>query len=552
MSSLDQRISSLEQQVSNLLALTAQQSARIRYLENELAGRDEQIVTLLEKLEASQAEVRKLKKLPGKPKVQASNLDKSPKTDEARDKAEKEGKRPGSEKSKKKENLEIHEHRVIPAKGVPEGWSFKGYEAYVVQDLMIRPNNIRYDREVWVSADGTERLVASLPSHLQGKHFGESLEAYILHQYYYCAVSQPLIHRALADYGVTISSGQINNILTLNRENFHSEKLSLLDKAIELKEELRTDDTSARHMFKSGFCNCINSDLFTYFTTSYSKSRINFLKILRREQTNYVINDITLDYASAHGLNPKYYTLLEDTLAKNKGFFADDLALEDFFAANGVKANYAILSITEALLIGALIHNGLDANTLIHSDGARQFIILIHSLCWKHAERPLLKLCPYNEEQQQALDAKLAAYWSLYRGLKEYKKQPSALQAANLTQRFQELCEPVTNFDGLNKVLDGLKAKQQELLLVLQYPQASIQNNASERDIREYVKRRKISAGTRSEQGRRARDTFLSLKKTSQKLGVSFWAYLIDRITNAQQIQPLSLIMQQKHISAVG
>lgn len=559
MSSFDQRISSLEQQVSDLLNLVAQQSSRIRDLESELAhrdellaSRDEQVATLTEKLEVALAEIRKLKKLPAKPKVQASNLDKTPKSDKTEDKSDNKDKRPGSEKAKKKGNLKIHEHQVVHAKGVPEGWLFQGHEAYIVQDLVIRPNNISYDREVWVSPDGTERLVASLPAHLQRKHFGETLVAYILHQYYYCAVSQPLIHKALADYGVTISTGQISNILTLNKDSFHAEKLSLLDKAIELKQELRTDDTGARHQFKSGFCNCINSDLFSYFTTTYSKSRINFLKILRREQTNYEVNKAALDYASSHGLSPKYYTLLESTLAKNQGSFADDLALQAYFTANGVNAKYAILSITEALLIGALVHNGLDVKTLIHSDGARQFIVFLHSLCWKHAERPLLKLSFYNEEQKQALEAKQKAFWSLYRELKKYKKQPTAQRATELTQDFIELCKPVDNYAGLNKVLNELKSKQEELLLVLSYPQASIQNNASERDIREYVKRRKISAGTRSEYGKKARDTFLSLKKTCLKLDVSFWEYLIDRITSAQKVRSLSLIMQQKHTAAAG
>jgi hypothetical protein len=40
----------------------------------------------------------------------------------------------------------------------------------------------------------------------------------------------------------------------------------------------------------------------------------------------------------------------------------------------------------------------------------------------------------------------------------------------------------------------------------------------------------KISGGTRSAAGKRARDTFLGLLKTCAKLGVSFWAYLGARL----------------------
>ena len=78
----------------------------------------------------------------------------------------------------------------------------------------------------------------------------------------------------------------------------------------------------------------------------------------------------------------------------------------------------------------------------------------------------------------------------------------------------------------------------------LKRPEIPLQNNLSENDIRDYVKKRKISATTRSDTGRDARDTFLSLKKTCQKLGISFWKYLLDRISGENQIPPLSQLMR--------
>jgi len=76
--------------------------------------------------------------------------------------------------------------------------------------------------------------------------------------------------------------------------------------------------------------------------------------------------------------------------------------------------------------------------------------------------------------------------------------------------------------------------------LVLDRPEIPLHNNTSERDIREYVKRRKISGSTRSEEGKKSRDTFTSLKKTCRKLGISFWKYLEDRIKMTMQIPPLA------------
>lgn len=78
---------------------------------------------------------------------------------------------------------------------------------------------------------------------------------------------------------------------------------------------------------------------------------------------------------------------------------------------------------------------------------------------------------------------------------------------------------------------------------ILDRPDIPLHNNLSERDIREYVKRRKISGSTRSENGRLCRDSFTSLKKTCRKLGISFWKYLLDRVENKKEIAPLPDVM---------
>jgi hypothetical protein len=68
-------------------------------------------------------------------------------------------------------------------------------------------------------------------------------------------------------------------------------------------------------------------------------------------------------------------------------------------------------------------------------------------------------------------------------------------------------------------------------------------------DIREYVKRRKISGSTRSEDGRRGRDTFASLKRTSRKLGISFLHYLNDRTRGANRIATLARLIEARALA---
>lgn len=74
-----------------------------------------------------------------------------------------------------------------------------------------------------------------------------------------------------------------------------------------------------------------------------------------------------------------------------------------------------------------------------------------------------------------------------------------------------------------------------------------LHTNSSETDIRDYVKKRKISGGTRSDLGRQCRDTFASLKKTCRMLKVSFWDYLIDRVSRSNHIPPLPQLPHHHH-----
>ncbi|WP_343032237.1 IS66 family transposase [Allochromatium palmeri] len=119
-----------------------------------------------------------------------------------------------------------------------------------------------------------------------------------------------------------------------------------------------------------------------------------------------------------------------------------------------------------------------------------------------------------------------------------------------LRARFEAIFSQKTAFATLNQTLKRLKTHQRELLLVLLRPDIPLHTNASENDIRGYVKWRKISGGTRSDLGRRCRDTFASLKKTCRKLGISFWDYLNDRIGHIGDIPPFPQIVRERILAA--
>jgi hypothetical protein len=418
----------------------------------------------------------------------------------------------------------------VPLEGVPEGTRQNGYEDFVVQDLKIEAHTVCYRRLRYLLPDGTSQT-APLPAHVQG-HFGPGLRGYVLYQHHQNHVTQPLIHEELLDLGIDISTGQIDRLLTEGHDPFHEEKDALLPAAREVSSYFQADDTSARHLGKNAYTTVIANPFFASFTTTPSKSRVNFLKLLAAPHEEYVWGEDALLYAESQGLSLVLRSRLAGAARKGSRILSGDKAWQRQLTAWGIRSDEPRRIVTEAALFGTLMHYGLYVDQPLLSDDAGQFKIsgLLHALCWLHAERSIRKLVPLSPRERAAIDGVRDAVWKYYQRLRAYRQSPTPQRKAALEQGFTRLFLQRTGFADLNEALRRIYEKRDDLLLVLDRPELPLHNNLSESDIREWAKKRKISAGTRSELGRRCRDTFVSLKKTCRKLGVSFWRYLQDRI----------------------
>jgi hypothetical protein len=484
-------------------------------------------------------EIAILKGQKPRPQIKPSQLEAPANTAEQKDR-----KRPGSAKRPKTAELHIDHEVSLQLKDVPVGATLKSYEAYVVQDLIIRSDTTKYLRARYELPEGGSVLAPFPPGVLpvEGGHFGANLIAYILDQYHQAQVTEPLLLEQLWEYGIDISSGQLHRILTENKDLFHEEKAEVLAAGLSVSSYVGTDDTGARHQGHNGFCTALGNDLFAYFESTDSKSRLNFLQVLQGSQRDYAINDMTLAYWERQQLPPA----LVESLTQGPQEFAGEQAWQARLSVLDITNERHVRIVTEGALLGGLVARGVSPELVVVSDGAPQFVVFVHAACWIHAERPLAKLIPHNEEHRATIENVRTQIWELYKDLKAYRAQPDEEQRPELEARFDILVEQRTGYPSIDGVLKEMRDHKADLLRVLERPEIPLHNNAMESDIREFVKRRKVSGGTRSDAGRHCRDTFASLKKTCRKLGVRFWDYLQDRVRGLDQIPRLADLIRQK------
>jgi hypothetical protein len=515
-----------------------------------------QLVALIEQLVEENHRLRGIPSIPDRPKPAPSALH-DPITPPS-----KQGGKPGKKrknrkgrnkgiKSSKFKNLKITETITLPSNAPPEA-RLVGYKSFIQQELRLEIRNIRYRRPCYENSDGTIS-VTPRPENLLG-HYGPSLRAHILYQYYQNNVTEPLIHKELQELGVKISMGQISNMVTQDHDQFHHEKDDLLPAAREVSTVLHTDDTTARHLGKNAHTLQIGNELFASFVTTWTKSRINFLEILRSPYTDYVLSGDTVFYLEYFEL-PNYVLAILNTKTKDYLWtWESEKELIAQLRKWGIHNADHHQRIVEATLWGSLLEHGLYADVSFMSDGATTYKLLWfgHGLCWLHCERSVSRMIPLDSQQKRAYDTARDDIWRYYQRLKKYRDNPTERTRQRLESDFDVVFLKQSRWPELNDVMRAIHQKKSDLLLVLEHPEVPLHNNLSENDIRQFAKLRKISGSSRSELGRRCRDTFLSLKTTCRKLAISFRQFLQDRINGLNEIPPLGDIIRQRGSAATG
>ena len=488
-----------------------------------------QVLEEVARLKTENAELReenaRLEGLKGRPQIKPSKPSGMEKATEPEGKRARKIGRRGPKRGK----LTITETKVVKVANEPADARFKGYEDFVVQDLIVQAKTVLYRRERWQLPDGST-VVAALPAGVT-THFGPELKRFVLAQYHQGQTTIPRLLALLADLGVSVSKRQLMRLLIQDKEAFLDEAREVLRTGLQVAPWITVDDTGARHKAKNGVCTQIGNDQFTSFTTTGSKSRLNFLELLNAGDTTHLVNEAGLAYMRERNLSGTVIGMLAAHTAKR---FADRDAWTAHLQALGITALDVhpdpVRIATEGALWGSIAAQGLLDGTVIVSDGAGQFDVGQHALCWIHGERLVHKLDAFTEDRRVAKEAIRDRIWTLYADLKAYACAPTPEAKAELATRFDAIFTTATGFVTLDRLLARLHAQKADRLMVLERPDVPLHTNGSENDIRTHVTRRKVSGGTRSDAGRDCRDAFLGLMKTCSKQAIRFWDYLGARL----------------------
>ena len=500
---------------------------------------------LKKKVQDLQDEVNRLKGEQGKPDIKANKN--SGNSDHSSETERKQPKKRRRRHKKKNIKIDREEKLSVDQSILPEDAEFKGYETVTIQDLIIKTDNVLFLKEKYYSPSLGKTYLAPLPSGYEGE-FGPGIRSLIITLYYAAEMTEPKIFEFLENMGTDISKGQISNILIKKNDSWHEEKNAIYTSGLQSSVYQHSDDTSTRVNGINQHCHIFCNPYYSAYFTRPRKDRLTLIDILANQlEPKFLLNEGTQTWFALFGV--PQWAQTEIAQWQQKKIFTH-LEFEELVRDRLDRLNKQQKSrVFEAASLTAY-HN--QENTpivqLLISDDAPQFryITAEQALCWVHEGRHYKKLMPIVDYHRKLLDDFTEKFWVFYRKLRDYRSKPSQKEALILEETFDNLFDTVTGYDDLDKRIAKTKNKKERLLMVLKYPEIPLHNNSAELGARRRVRKRDISFGPRTNDGVESWDTFMTLVATAKKLGISFYDYVFDRVSEAHNIPSLAEIIEQK------
>ena len=456
------------------------------------------------------------------------------------------------QKAHKQAQIKIDQVEVlrVDAHLLPEDAQFKGYKDVIVQDIAFLTHNIKFRKETYYSPTNKKTYLATLPPGYSGQ-FGPAVKAWILTLYYADGMSQPKILDLLHTAGMSISVGQLSNLLIKNQEPFHTEGTAVQKAGLASSPWQHLDSTSTTVLGKLHQCHILCNSLYTSYTTLPANDQMTLLRVLQGgADPLFQLNPLAVKLLTRLRVSAKWQRQLPLLLSPDQIYTEGQLdALLDRHLPP--KGEALRRHIKEAMAIATYrTQTAYPVVDLLLCDDAAQFNHLTDqlALCWVHAYRHYKTLIPRFMTHLNLLKAFTKDFWMLYNDLLAYRDYPSAIEAERLHADFDRLFGHTSGYQQLDERLSQTLAKKASLLMVLSHPEILLHNNPAELGARQRVRKRDVSLQACTLDGIRAWDTFQTLVETGKKLGVNLFQYFHDRISQVNVVPPLAALIQQRSL----
>ena len=456
----------------------------------------------------------------------------------------------------KKKNIRINRSEVyeVDQSKLPADAEFKGYERVLVQEILIKTDNVEYKKEIFYSPSEKRTYVGELPPGIVGE-FGPGIRSLVCTLKYVANMSQPKIQELLENCGILISQATISRILINDETGFNQEKKDIFRAALEHTPFQQIDDTTIRVNGKNQYSQILCNPYYTAFFTVPRKDRLTILDLLLcgRERTyRFDLKAFCLmsDFNVAKKVTNQLLNLTEDKEISEAEM--QSLLEKVFKKGEGKNTKTRIM---EAAAIAAYHRQTtIPVVNILLADDAPQFkkITAELALCWIHEGRHYNRLDPIVPCSVDALKDFKTDFWDFYGDLLKYKNDPGPGKATKLSIEFDELFSTKTIYDALNDRIEKTRNKKEELLKVLKYPWLPLHNNDSELGARVEKRRQDVSLHTITDAGTTAKDAFLTITQTARKLGVNAFNYINDRVSRNFNMPALSDLIIEKAMPQPG
>lgn len=428
-------------------------------------------------------EISLLKGEQGKPKIRGNKKPGKNISSEIERKKRKKKKKKKSKGKKHKIKIDRSEVCKVDQSELPQDAVFKGHESVIIQEILIKTDNVEYKKEVFYSATENKTYVGQLPAGVSGE-FGPGVRSLVCTLKHMGNMSEPKIFELLKNCGIFISQPTISRILTNDDAGFNKEKDDIFRAALETTLFQQIDDTTVKVNGINQYSQIICNPYHTSFFTAPHKNRLTILDILlcSKERT-YNFNSMTFSLLSDFRVSKKVINQIRNLTEKKELSEAEMQKLLKTIFPDVKKGKNTKTRIKEAAAI-ASYHNQTEipiVNILL-SDDAPQFKKLTaeHVLCWIHEGRHYNRLSPIVPFNVDELEKFKIRFWDYYGNLLEYKEDPNPATVAKLTSEFDNLFSTKTGYDSLDERIEKTRKKKEALLQVLKYPWLPLHNNDSE------------------------------------------------------------------------